>query len=459
MFRKFLFLIISATMIVALYGCCSHSKDGFFVNPQGDEIITSREMVIDELGRLPTVTFPSGAKIEGLEENTLTPGIVVTIIERRFTARNTAYFNKNLNAGVYIYKITAVQNPETPIDSKTYVTTTEKPIKVTLPNANGSQGITLAGIKESDTDPWRLFNYSDTLGILSDIEDLRASKAITDNSFNIFRLGIQFALIIYGGNTGNRLPESYVSGLNASSTASIMVKDGKYLEDLAVKGILKGINLESIKPTDLRARITYRNNESDEAPLKLNGAAVTQTNKADKTVPGYTYHHTFVVDRVSDSLLMNTSGEYTFILNLSGVETDFFSDGFLIEFFNKVDSEKILPYNYTEFYSVNKVESAELVLSSVDGSLADESGNLFILNPMFKITSSYEFSEADKMKIAEAIKISNVDSEKIKKGWEGRDLFISFEEELQPDTLYTISMEEITDLENAVITPFEELLK
>ena len=444
-------------MIVALYGCCSKSKDGFFVNPQGDEIITSREVIIDDLGRLPTVTFPSGTKIEGLEENTLTPGIVVTIVEQQLSPKNAAFFNKNSEAaGICIYKITAVQNSSNSLESKTYVTTTEKPIKVTFLNTTSSNGITLAGVKESDTDPWRLFNYSDSLGILQDIENLRLSKAATDNTFNIFRLGIQFALVIYEGNTGNRLPESYVSWLNASSTASIMVKEGKYLEDLTVKGILKGINLESIKPADLRARITYRNNKADEAPLKVNGVAVTQTNMADKTVPGYTYHHTFVVDRVSDSLLMNTSGEYTFILNLDGVETDFFSDGFLIEFYNKVDSEKILPYNYTEFYSVNKVESANLVLSAVDGSIADEAGNFFNLSPMFKITSSYEFSEADKKKIAKAITVSNVDSEKIKKGWEGRDLYISFAEDLQPDTLYTISMEEITDLENAVITPFDE---
>ena len=412
-------------------------------------------MLIDDLGRLPTVTFPSGAKIEGLEENTLTPGIVVTIIERKFTAQNIGYFNKTVDAGVYIYKITAVQNPETPIDAKTYVTTTEKPIKVTLPNTNGSEGITLAGIKESDTDPWRLFNYSDTLGILSDIEDLRASKAITDNSFNIFRLGIQFALIVYEGNTGNRLPESYVSGLNASSTASIMVKDGKYLEDLAVIGILKGINLESIKPTDLRARITYRNNKADEAPLRLNGVAVNQTNKADKTVPGSTYYHTFVVESVSDSLLMNTSGEYTFILNLSGVETDFFSDGFLIEFFNKVDSEKILPYNYTEFYTLNKKEVINVTIKTDSGEVSGTDG-LYELNPTFVICIGKELSDGYKEKVEDAVHVTDVESDKITKKWNGEGLTIGFSDELEPDTIYTLSVDDITDVESISIKDVED---
>ncbi|MBQ2594704.1 MAG: hypothetical protein II567_15655, partial [Candidatus Riflebacteria bacterium] len=351
MFKRFLFLIISTTIIVALYGCCSSSKDGFFVNPQSDEIITSREVVIDELGRLPTVTFPSGTKIEGLEENTLAPGIVVTIVEQQITSKNTAYFSNNSDSiGVCFYKITAEQNPSSPLEPKTYVTTTEKPIKISFSKTNSSQGITFAAIKESDSDPWRLFNFAGS-DVLDSITGISVSNNIPrENSFNIFRFGSQFALLNYEGNSGNRLPETIVTGLNASSTASILVKDGKYKEDLELKGILKGVKLDSIKPTDLMARITYRNNISEEAKIRVNGVNVNQTNKADKTVPGYSYSHSFLVDSVNDSNLMSNEGEYSFTINLNGIETEYFPSSFLIEFYNKVDSEKILPYNYTEFY-------------------------------------------------------------------------------------------------------------
>ena len=455
--KKITIFVLIVSFLVLLYGCCSHSKDGFFVNPQGDEIITSREVTIDELGRLPTVVFPSGTKIEGLEENTLTPGIVVTIVEQQVSSKNVAYFNNNSGAtGLCIYKITAVQNPSNALESKAYVTTTEKPINVTFPNTTSSNGITLAGVKEGDTSPWRLFNFSES-ELLDGITGISVSDNISNkNSFNIFRFGTQFALLNYEGNSGNKLPETIVTRFNASSTASILVKDGKYKEDLELRGILKGVKLDSIKPTDLMARITYRNNIPEEAKIRVNGVNVSQTKKADKTVPGYSYSHSFLVDSVNDSNLMSNEGEYSFTINLSEIETDSFPSCFLIEFYNKVDSEKILPYNYTEFYTLKKVEDASLVISSVDGSIADEAGNFFNLNPMFKITSSYEFSEDDKKKVAEAITVSNIDSEKIKKSWEGRDLYLSFAEDLQPDTLYTISMEEITDLENAVITPFEE---
>ena len=366
--KKLTILVLVIGFIALLYGCCSHSSDGISIIPSGDTVLTSREVIIDELGRLPTVTFPSGAKIEGLEDNTLTPGIVVSIVEQKTTAQNTAYFGNSGNLGIYLYKITAFMNPTNSFGAKTYVTTTEKPVKITLPRSQNSQGIILAGIKESDTDPWRLFNFSDQDDLLANIAGIRA-VATDENTFSLFRFGTQFALVSYESNSGNRLPETYVTALNASSTPSILVKDGKYLEDLTIKGIIKGVKLDSIKPTDLRARITYRNNVADEAPIKVNGVNITQTSKADKTVPGYSYCHSFLIDSVSESNLMGNSGEFAFTLNLDSIETQSFSNGFLIEFFNKVNSEKILPYNYTEFYTVKQVGVYNIVYDLDGGSV------------------------------------------------------------------------------------------
>ena len=191
-------LILSLAIMLALfvYGCCSHSKDSFFVNPQGDTVVTSREVIIDELGRLPTVTFSSGAKIEGLEENTLTPGIVVSIVEQKTTPQNNAFFDGSTRDGIYLYKITAYQSAANLAGGKIYVSTTEKPIKITLPKSQNSQGIVLAGIKESDTDPWRLFNFSDQDDLLANIAGIRA-VATDDNTFSLFRFGTQFALVSY----------------------------------------------------------------------------------------------------------------------------------------------------------------------------------------------------------------------------------------------------------------------
>lgn len=93
--KKVSVFILATFTILAwfIYGCGSQSSNGVSINPVGDTVITSREVTIDKLGRLPTVTFPSGARIEGLEENTLTPGIVIAIVEQKTTAQNTAFLS------------------------------------------------------------------------------------------------------------------------------------------------------------------------------------------------------------------------------------------------------------------------------------------------------------------------------------------------------------------------------
>ena len=454
--KKLTILVIVVSFLVLFYGCCSHSGDAIFVKPVGDKVLTSREVIVDELGRVPTVTFPSGTKIEGLEENTLTPGIIVTIVEQKTASQNPENFSNNSYDGMYLYKITAYQSSSNTTGGKTSVTTTEKPLKITLPKTSNSQGIALAGIKESDTDPWRLFTFSDSNKVLpNDAVLTDAGTNTAENTFNLFSLGTQFALVPYSGNTDNNLPETYVTSLVASSTHSILVKDGKYSEDLTIKGIMKGVNLDSIKPTDLMTRISYRNNMAEETKIKVNGVNVSQTNKEDKTVPGYSYCHSFVVDSVNDYSLMGNEGEYSFTINLDGIETESFPLGFLIEFYNKVDSEKILPYSYTEFYSLYKKEIVEQVIEPDTGNIDDN--GLYELTPTFTIAIGKELSDNDKQKIEDAISVSGVEADRITKTWDGYKLTIGFKDELEPGTTYTLKIDDVTDIDGVSIKDIEDL--
>ena len=457
----FFILFISVMLALLVYGCSGSGSGHSIVSTQsGDCVIVSMEVSSDKQGRVPAVIFPSGVKIEATEENTLASDIVVTVIEKKFVRNyNNAVFddhNTNTNTSEILYEISAFRNPSSSLENKTYVTTLEKPFKITIPSSVVSEGVIFMGVKESETDPWRYFNILDSDEVLANISGVRASGASkTEYTFNIFRLGVQFALVNFNGNSGNKLPETFVSSLVASSTPSIRVKDGKYDEDLTIKGILKGIGLNSIKPANLRARITYRNDMQDEAQIKVNGAKVTQTNRADKTIPGYSYSHSFYVENVVNHSLMSTNGEFEFSLNLEGVETSSFPSGFLIEFYNKIDTANILPYIYAEFYRINQIEAVGLVLKSEDGNIVDEVENLFCLNPVFTVTSDYNFSDADKKKISDAISVSGIDSEKITKTWNDQTLTISFAESLQPNMEYAISMSEVSDIENTSIIPFE----
>ena len=441
--------------LAIFYGCGSHSSNPLSVSAPSEIVLSSREVVIDEKGRLPSITFPNGVKIEASEENTLTPGITVIVTELERSSRNIDYFTNSYHS--YIYRITAYQNSSDLIESKTYVTTLEKPVKVTISKDTNSQGIVLAGINENESEPWRFFNLSGPSANITNLARL-SEAGPKEYTFELYRLGIQLALITYDSSAGSKIPDTFISCINASSSAHIIVKDGKYTEDLTLKCILNGQNLAYMKPSDFRAKITYRNNLSKSSSINVNGIKVSQITAADNTVPSYSYAHSFLVDSLSDSNLMSSEGEFTFILNLKNVETQSFPSGFLIEFFNKVDPEKIIPYKYTEFFTIKKAESINITLSSSDANLADKVQNLYVLNPTFKITSNYDFDKSEKEKIAKAISVSNIDSAKVSKVWKDKTLTLSFKENLQQNTSYTISIGDVNNKEGFIITTFKDFI-
>ena len=355
-------LIFSLVVMLALfvYGCCSSSKDNVFVNPRSDAVVTSRNTKTTASGTLPIVSFPSGAIFVGSEENTLKPETEVIIIEQETTSQNLAYFTDYFSSNQFTYKINVNSS-----GGKANQTTIEKPISVTLPTNNAS-GVCYLAVKESDTDPWRY----------------RKIDSLNDKAeFDIYKVGSAFGLVVYNEKNKNKLPATVVHSFVASSTDSIEVKDGKYTENLQIKGLLEGLNLGNINPADLVVRVSYRNNSSQASPIKVNGTVLSQTDKAEKTVPGYTYSHSFEVNAFEDLNLMNNNGDFTFTLNLEGVDTNSFPSGFLLECYNKINGENILPFSFTEFYSVNVVESEnnDIQIYSITYNL--DGGNFVLENP------------------------------------------------------------------------------
>ena len=381
--KKLAILVLVASFVALLYGCGSHSggNSGININSQGDIVSSQRTVVIDDLGRLPTLAFSSGTSISGAEENTLRPGIKVIITEQGVNPKDFSYFNNGVNSQIYVYRITAFQESSTSAGSKTYVTTIEKPFTVTIPT-NSETGICYLGIRENDSDPWRFMRVGAENEILANNVLLRASSNIAPKecTFKLYRLGISFCLVVYKGSS---FPEIVVDSITASATASIPVEDGKYQKDLLIQGEVKGQNIGNIKPGDIRTRITYRSNVLEEAPIKVNGTSVKQTNIEDKTVPGYTYNHSFLVDNLISSSI-GANGDFNFTLNLNGIETKSFPTGFFFFFFNKANSTNVLPFNYSYFCMFNKPGSENEEEDGKAGSLYnivyDLAGGRFVLD-------------------------------------------------------------------------------
>ena len=358
--KKLTILVLVVSFIALLYGCCSSAKDNIFVNPKSDVAITSRKVITNASGTIPTITFPSGAIFVGSEEGTLKPDTEVVIIEQETTSQNMAYFTDSVSSNLFTYKINVDSST-----SKGGVITIEKPVRVTLP-ANIASGVYYLGTRDSDTDPWR-FRKIDSLN--------------NNAEFDVHKIGSSFCLIVNDENSKNKLPATVVDSFAATSTPSISVNDGKYTEDLQINGLLEGSNLGNINPADLVVRVSYRNNSSKAASIKVNNTIAAQSDKADKTVPGYTYCHSFEVNAFEDLNLTNNNGNFAFTLNLKDVDTSSFPSGFILECYNKISGEKVLPFSFTEFYSVNVAEPLNIAIESYNITYILDGGNFVLENP------------------------------------------------------------------------------
>ena len=498
-------LFISIFFALFLYGCCSSSNDAFVIVSHDSETVY-REVVIDEKGRMPRVSFPTGTIIEAPEEMTLQPGIKVTLSEQKFTTGNSSVFSDSSKAVIYIYKVTAVMESNDPLVSDTKVTTVEKPFSVIIPSDKDLTGISFVGVKEDNTSPWRYFQIPGENNNSFNEKSTRNAKDIPlmEYKFSQFRLRSKFALSTYNNSTFDKLPETIVSSLTASTPASILVKNGKYLEDLEINGIMTGSNLDSFNPSDFYARITYRNNSEEVAKIKANGELCKQTTASDKTVPGKSYVHSFTLSNITEASLMSSEGRFAFKLNIKDIDTELFPSSFLIEFYNKNVNEKIYPYIYTEFIDIKKSENVSLAILSDSRNIIDNSNQIYRCNPSFSITSDYDFSESDWVKIASAVRVikqkpvvsanarlviassaeklelsgvasrtannslllsartsKNANYEYITEGvtkvYQNNKLLIDFNKNLDSDSNYTITMEEPDNIDGVSIVPFDEL--
>ena len=109
--KKYLSIITVIILImIFIYGCCNRKgSDGLnslgYV-PSSTMEILCREAVVNDDGRMPPITFPSGAKIETDNDATMRSGVVVTVMEEKHT--NTGEEKIGLPSDyIYVYTVKA----------------------------------------------------------------------------------------------------------------------------------------------------------------------------------------------------------------------------------------------------------------------------------------------------------------------------------------------------------------
>ena len=338
MVKKLIFLIISATILVALYGCHAGGSAPF-INVQSESDILSFEREVDENGRFADITFPSGAVIKCTQDGTLKKGTKITATEQK---------NSN-GTPSYIYNITGKLFTDDALNTAVSVNTLEKPISVTLPN-NSTTGTCYIGTRASESDPWR---YSLATDGLADIRFARLQASTPSQcNFNLYRLGISFALFVLNNQSKE---ETEVDSVEITPTEKVEYKDGKYVADLNIKVKISGEKLDGIKTDNLKARIIYRSDSLNPEQLKANGSIVNQTNSDDKAVSG-TYEHSFEISNLKIESQMSGEAVVSFVLNLAGVNLQAFPTTFWVEFYSDGKAENTLPFTYTQAFSFETKE-------------------------------------------------------------------------------------------------------
>ena len=335
MSRNYLILLIIVGFVGLLLGCHA-GGNAPFVNVPSDEQVTTLNAIVDKNGVFQNIVFPSGATIRCSENFTLQEGTEITAEERK-TAIN--------GVSTFLYTLKAVYN------SDNVTNTIEHPLIVTLPNNNDS-GTCYIGLRDNESSSWR---YSLATDGNTNIRFARLQATTPKQcTFNLFKVGVQFALFAFKENKDDTKVDSVVA---VTPETPVATKDGKYAGNLAVKLNIDGENLTNIDTANLVARITYRSKNSKGATISF---ASNQADALDKTHSS-SYEHSFEVSNIKVENTLGNNAELSFELNLEGVRQDEFPTSFLIEVYSKVDvtGSNTRPFTYTQVFSFETQEKQD----------------------------------------------------------------------------------------------------
>ncbi len=459
--KKYLSTItIIILIMIFIYGCCNRKgSDGMndLGNiPSANLEVFYREAVVNEDGRMPTITFPSGAKIETNNDATMRSGVVVTVLEEKRI--NTGDEKIGLPSDyIYVYTVKAVYKSDNPLIEDVQVTTLEKPFTVTIPNPVSDTGLCYVAVKTSESEPWRFSRVTDQITKIANTVPSRAAEqpAPKECKFELYRAGVQLALAIMKPDALK--PETVIDGIVATSTSAVLMNSkSQYCDDLFVKSVLKGVNMESFDDSDLVVRLTYRNNSEIPDRVKVNGKLVRQSNFNDSCIEDGRYSHSFDITNLISFAKTYSEAEYSFTLNIKGMAEEDFPKRFLIEFFSRKESGLSQPLVYSQYVTFDSYSDVLFSIAPEKSSFADENGNILKLNPRFFVTSSHKFDKADRDKIANSISVSNLSGQKLAKIWSEDELTLSFDSYLATDTTYIVTMASDTGIENITVIGFDD---
>ena len=340
--NKSIMFVILAGFVALLIGChCGGHAPYINLREEEDTRIITIEREVGEDGRFADIIFPSGAIIRCTQDGTMQKGTKVSVTERK-TADNAGSAGET---PAYIYNITAKLFSGDALNTAFSVNTLEKPLSVTLPN-NSNTGLCYLGTRTDENDPWRYALATE--GGQANARFIRlSSSTIKTPTFELYRLGIEFALFVFN-KSGN---EAEVDSVEISAE-KVAKKDGKYADKLIVKMVVEGENLSYLSSENLVARITYRTNTPKGADLDF---IYNKIDRDDKAVSGK-QEHSFEINNLMQGMIVGNKMDISFVLYIYDISLEDFPTTFLIEFYSASFNEKTLPFCYTQVFDFETQE-------------------------------------------------------------------------------------------------------
>ena len=397
--KKYFMIIVTVILVaVFIYGCCNKKgSDGLnsaTYIPSANLEVLQREVVVDDDGRMPSVTFPSGTKIETSNDGTMRSGVVVTVIEEK--RPNTGDERIGLPSDyIYVYSVKAVYKSDNPLVEDVQVTTLEKPFTLTIPNPVSDTGLCYVAVKTSENEPWRFSRVTDQIVKIANTVPSRAvdQAAPKECRFELYRAGVQIALAVIKPDVSK--PETAIDGVVATSTSAVLMNwKGEYSDDLEIKTTLKGENMESFDDSDLVVRLTYRSGNEIPDRVKVNGKFAKQSNFSDSGIEDGRYSHSFDITNLVNVSKMFSEAGYSFTVNIKGMSEEDFPKSFLLEFFSRKESGLQQPLVYSQYMTFDSYSDVLFSITPEKSSFADENGEKYKLNPRFSVTSSHALYHA-----------------------------------------------------------------
>lgn len=341
-----LFIIAMAVVILTVAGCCNRGGD--FIEDSSPKFVSEDTISTNQDGSLDMHT-QSGVTLRA-DKETFDSNVNIKITENKsFEGIDSKFSN---TSSLFTISAEKIETSSLHGQSKSTITTVDKPVYITVPNRINKNGVYFLGMRPDSNQPWKFALIND---------DNSSSKPLTVNSrlslnnysaefhFITFNVSFQFSIFYEIENDPAR---TVITDLKAEAEPSeYELADGRYKDDIKIKTTVYGDNLSNLSSDNIIVEIGFLNDNNIKYTANtfpITGAIANYDVSDTKVGTGNRYKHTVTLTNISDF----NNNTLTFGIGTSQLPMEDFPTSFTVTV--KVpQAPKILPFEKTIGLTLN----------------------------------------------------------------------------------------------------------